>query len=150
MTEVATKAAALAQNYYLSLLSALFDWRGARAADTDSRRAAADAVSQLSHSKPHHILSMICSTTIDQLKQLKYSNTGTNAEARHGLLLALAAAIENCNRANQMQSVILLLWKDFDKLVGDLIGRVTREIELLRSGLCPAFFTCSVFKSMLS
>lgn len=136
MTEVATKAAALAPNYYLHLLSTLFDWRGARAADTDSRRAAADTVGQLSHSKSHHILNIICSTIVDQLKKLKYANTGTNAEARHGLLLFLAAAIENCERAHQMQSVLLSLWKDFDKLVGGLAGRVTREIELALEGAC--------------
>jgi hypothetical protein len=136
MTEVATKAAALAGNYYLALLSALFDWRGSRAADADSRRAAADAVGQLSQSKSYHILSIICANTVDQLKKLKPANTGTNAEARHGLLLTLAAVIENGKGLDQMQDILLSLWNDFDNLVGDLAGRVTRELELAFEATC--------------
>ena len=136
MTEVGTKAAALAENYFLALLSALFDWRGSRAADTDSRRAAADAIGQLSQPKSYHILSIICATTIGQLKKLKHTNTGITAEARHGLLLALATAIDNCNRVDRTQSILLSLWSDLDKLVGDLAGRVTRELELAFEATC--------------
>jgi tubulin-specific chaperone D len=131
MTEVATKAAALAENYYLAILSALFDWRGSRAADANSRRAAADAVGRLSQSKSHDILSIIYATAVGQLKKLKNANTGTNAEARHGLLLTLAAAIDNCERIDKMQSILLSLWGDLRDLVGDLAGRVTRELELV-------------------
>lgn len=136
MTEVATKAAALAESYYLALLTALFDWRGARAADADSRRAAADAVGQLSRSKSYHIVSILGGTIVDQLKKLKPANTGTNAEARHGLLLALAAAIENSKGMEQMQEFWLSLWHDFYDLVGDLAGRVTRELELAFEATC--------------
>ena len=143
MTEVAIKAAALAENYYLAFLSALFDWRGSRAADANSRRAAADAVGQLSQSKSHDILSIIYATAVDQLKKLKYVNTGTNAEARHGLLLTLAAAIDNCKRIDKMQSILLSLWGGLRDLVGDLAGRVTRELEL-------AFEATSVLLSSLA
>ena len=136
MTEVATKAAALAEEYYLALLSALFDWRGLRAADADSRRAAADAISQLSRSKSYSILSIICATAVDQLKNLKHANTGTNAEARHGLLLALAATIDNCKGVGQTQNIWLPIWRDLDKLIGDLAGRVTRELELAFEATC--------------
>ena len=136
MTEIATKAAVLTQNYHLALLSALFDWRGARAADADSRRAAADAVGKFSHSKSYHTSSIICETTVGQLKRLKHANTGTNAEARHGLLLALSAAIENCNGVDQRQSFLLSVWRDLDKLVGELAGRVTRELELAFEATC--------------
>jgi hypothetical protein len=136
MTEVAIKAAALADNYYLALLSALFDWRGSRAADADSRRAAADAVGQLSQSKSYPASAIICATAVDQLKKLKHANTGTNAEARHGLLLTLAAAIGSSKGVSQMQGDLLSLWKDFDKLVGDLAGRVTRELELAFEATC--------------
>jgi tubulin-specific chaperone D len=143
MTEVAIKAAALAENYYLAFLSALFDWRGSRAADANSRRAAANAVGQLSQSTSHDILSVIYTTAVDQLKKLKHANTGTNAEARHGLLLTLAAAIDNCKRIDKMQSTLLSLWGDLRDLVGDLTGRVTRELEL-------AFEATSVLLSSLA
>jgi hypothetical protein len=143
MTEVAIKAAALAENYYLAFLSALLDWRGSRAADAYSRRAAADAMGQLSQSKPHNIVSFIYTTAVDQLKTLKHANTGTNAEARHGLLLTLAAVIDNCKGMDKMQSILLSLWGDLRNLVGDLAGRVTRELEL-------AFEATSVLLSSLA
>ena len=136
MTEVATKAAQLAANYCLALLSALFNWRGSRAADADSRRAAADAIGEVARSKSYHILSTICATTADEIRKLKHANTGTNAEARHGLLLALAAAIDKCKGVDQTQDALLSLWRDLDKLAGDLAGRVTRELELAFEATC--------------
>ncbi len=159
MSEVATKGAALSPTYYMALLTALLDWRGSRATDAECRRSAAAAIGQLARLRSKHDLRVIETIILEQAKSLKPVNTGNNSEARHGLLLALSAAIDanaepkdanslngkpvssanvDCTRLEPNVDGILItsLWSDFDALIGDLEGRVTRELELAFEATC--------------
>lgn len=154
VNQVSTRAAALSSIYYTALLMALFDWRGSRATDADSRRSAADAIGQIALLHTQSNVRLTQATIIDEVKRLKHANTGNNAEARHGLLLALAASMNasaeqhtnsdpsvfatptNSEEGRRDALFSLSLWDEYDEFVGDLHGRVTRELELAFEAAC--------------
>jgi hypothetical protein len=101
--EVALQAAELSDEYYQGLLKALLGWRGIQDGDTGPRRVAADAIGKLVLTKQKSndtktgstwdIVSEAMDLVAERLKGL----AAREIEERHGLILSLAAIIENFN-----------------------------------------------------
>jgi tubulin-specific chaperone D len=102
--EVALQAAKLSDEYYQGLLKALLGWRGIQDGDTGPRRVAADAIGKLVLTKQKSkndtktgstwdIVSEAMDLVAERLKGL----AAREIEERHGLILSLAAIIENFN-----------------------------------------------------
>lgn len=102
--DVALQAAELADEYYQGLLNALLGWRGIQDGDDAARRVAADAIGKLVLTKQITKVGAKTGGTwkvvIDAMDLVGERLRGLAArevEERHGLILALAAIIENFN-----------------------------------------------------
>jgi hypothetical protein len=102
--EVALQAAELSDEYYQGLLTALLGWRGIQDGDAGPRRVAADAIGKLvltkqkskTDTKPGSTWDMV-SEAMDLVGERLKGLAAREIEERHGLVLALAAIIENFN-----------------------------------------------------
>jgi tubulin-specific chaperone D len=138
VTEVAVMVSALDPCYHDALLNALLDWRGARAADADSRRWAAIAVEELCGSAPATKRAEMLEKTLSDLQALKVTNLGVTAANRHGLLLCAAAILTSISEHEHAPSgKVLAVIHDVDveALSGNLTGRTTTDLELVMEGL---------------
>ncbi|KAI1624687.1 armadillo-type protein [Exophiala viscosa] len=140
MTEVAPQAAALDRKYHRPLLRALLDWRGARAIDVSQRRWGATAVSTLTASLTLAELSRLVQMILRQLFDLKFTNMGSTAGARHGLLLNLTSVLQSLRRSDLAETGKWLLKEGrnlfkLEKLTGKLDGRVTADVELVMEAI---------------
>ncbi len=136
--EVAVQAAALDATYHYALLEALLDWRGARAADADSRRWAATAMGELCtlSSVPQKI--ELLERVLAQLEALKSRNLGTTAGARHGLLLCSRAVIASVSDFVSLGPDVVystIQGHELASLAGSLDGRTTGDLELVLEGI---------------
>ena len=96
--EVASQAAELSNQYYQGLLNALLGWRGIQDGDAAARRVAANAIGKLVATK--QIASGTWQVVSDAMNLIGERLKGLAAreiEERHGLILALAAIIDNFN-----------------------------------------------------
>ena len=145
MCEIGILAASFGPAYLTDFLFGLTDWRGSRAADMESRRLAAKAAASIMiGSQSAHLLRRMSNTIIQQLMGLKSSNVGSTAEARHGLLLALAAMIntsspdvdtpQHVELKTVGQTVINMVITHLTDVVGSLLGRVGRDLDLVLEG----------------
>ena len=102
--EVALQAAELSDEYYQGLLKALLGWRGIQDGDTGPRRVAADAIGKLvltkqkskNDTKTGSTWDIVCEA-MDLVAERLKSLAAREIEERHGLILSLAAIIENFN-----------------------------------------------------
>lgn len=136
MIEVAPQAAALDRTYHRPLLQALIGWRGARAIDVNQRRWAATAVGILTASLTIAELSRLVQMILRQLFDLKPTNMGSTAGARHGLLLSLTSILQSLRRSDLavIRAWLLEEGKDLlllDRLTGRLDVRITADVELV-------------------
>lgn len=138
ITEVAVAAAALDLVYHHALLKALLDWRGARAADADSRRWAAAAMQKLcafsSAAQKVELLQRILS----ELEALRPRNLGTTSGARHGLLLSLAAIVRSHAEVFSATTDVILSTVQrigIITLSGSLESRTSSDLEVVMEGL---------------
>lgn len=134
MIEVATAASNLDPLYHQALTYALLGWRGVKATDADSRRQASVAVRQLASMASLKNLQAFLDTLVTEISQLKPSNRGQNAAARHGYLLALASTIRSLQTRSLEQArdtfrPLLPLLRNLTPLIGDADGRVTVDLE---------------------
>ena len=144
MVEVSLQAAELDHVYLDSLLVALPGWRGARAADPESRRWAAEAIHMLVGLVSLKDAIARCRVLEVQAANVKSSNAGSNAGIRHGVLLGLSAMLDRTRDRCQhlstsecpdpiaaLSSVLQSTLKDLDLITGIISGRVTRDLELV-------------------
>lgn len=129
---VAEDVSQLDQMYHVSILYSLLDWRGCRAVDADSRRQAATTIGNLFSTAEQKVKVAFAKQLVSQISDLKASNVGSNAAARHGLLLALTAVLESnvAGEAAAGESIGLLLPLIFElsNVAGPLTGRVTTDL----------------------
>lgn len=135
LLEVTTEASELETVYHQSLLYQLLGWRCSRAVDADSRRQAALAVGKLFSIAPKETKIAFAKHLISRIQDLKPSNVGSNAAARHGLLLALAAITvgktdrrTTNNTPQELQAIFRVAFSSLDSLTGSLDGRVTADL----------------------
>ncbi|KAJ9604277.1 hypothetical protein H2200_011111 [Cladophialophora chaetospira] len=136
MTEVSPLAAGLDPVYHKPLSRELTDWRGARAADVNQRRWAANTLQTLTENVPVSQTLPFTEFILGQLLDLKPTNIGTTAAARHGLLLGLAATLRSVRGVNSEETISWLAGNgspilDLERLTGKLEGRTTADIELV-------------------
>ena len=147
MCEVGTNAAFLSRTYLKAFVFGLTDWRGSRAADIESRRLAAKATATVLNSAlGAQLLRRMSKATIEQLRGLKSSNVGATAEARHGLLLALAAMIDTSlqdaythlyaqlNFNFNGEKILDMVIAHLIDVVGNIHGRIGRDSDLVLEG----------------
>ncbi|RMD45121.1 hypothetical protein DV735_g66, partial [Chaetothyriales sp. CBS 134920] len=149
MIEVTVQAAALDQEYHHALLHALIGWRGARAADADSRRWAATALRSLYNSTPLPLKVQILQKLKDELHRLGARNLATTAGARHGLLLCAAAVIDSLVALSPSQAPeILSLVDSIDMAAaaGDVGSRTTADLEVAMEAICTFVESLAKFK----
>ena len=147
MMDVAVQVSALNTSYHDSLLAALLDWRGAKAADADSRRWAAKAMRSLCMSVAFTRRASIVASGVKGLSTMKPRNHGTTAGARHGLLLSIAAVIDSgADDEQEERSELAQRIADLDltDLTGSLHERITADSELVMEGI--GVFLTSVTK----
>lgn len=145
MTVVAVDAAALDQIYHDALLEALLDWRGARAADADSRRWASTAMLKLNQATTVVVKETLLKTMIGDVQALKPRNLGATAGARHGLLLCMAAVIRsmsNVQAAENKKISAMLTALHLSGVTGSLEGRTTNDMELVIEAIGIFFEAC--------
>ncbi|KIV87718.1 hypothetical protein PV11_03247 [Exophiala sideris] len=140
MTTVAPEAAALDRTYHRPLLRALLGWRGARAIDVNQRRWGATSVSILTASLTLTELSRLVQVILRQLSALKYTNIGSTAGARHGLLLSLTSVLQALRQSSLTVTRTWLLGEGtelfmLDTLTGKLNVRVTTDVELVMESI---------------
>lgn len=132
VTEVADGVSRLSNDYRITLLHALLEWRGCRAADSEGRRQAATTTGHLFSTSDPLTKHTFLHTMIHQIDNLKLMNMGINAATRHGLLLALAAVVvelhQDSNGAELFDAVISPLLSTLERLTGDLHGRVSSDL----------------------
>ena len=88
--EIAVVASRLDKVYWHTLVDGLLDWRGVRSSDISSRRFAATAIGILATQHQQHDLEAVLTKVVDRLKSVEHRQV----EERHGLLLTLAAIID--------------------------------------------------------
>ncbi|KIW64745.1 hypothetical protein PV04_09656 [Phialophora macrospora] len=140
MAEVAPQAANLDMVYHRPLLQALTEWRGARAADVDQRRWAANALGILTKTLTVSTISAFAEVILRQLLDLKTVNIGSTAAVRHGLLLGLSSILQSMRAADPQFATS---WSVGDgrmilnlkQLTGRIEGRTTADIELVMEGI---------------
>ena len=138
MMDVAVQVSPLDISYHDSLLAALLDWRGAKAADADSRRWAAMAMRSLCKSVGTVKRTSIIASGVKDLSVLKPRDYGTSAGARHGLLLSVAAVIDSgaCDDEDERSKLAQrIAHLDLTALTGSLQERVTADSELVTEGI---------------
>ena len=136
--EVAVQAAALDSTYHYALLEALLDWRGARAADADSRRWAATAMGELCTLSSLQQKVDLLERMLSELADLKSRNLGITAGARHGLLLCSKAVIESVTDFVSLGPDVMfsaIQKHDLLSLTGSLDGRTTGDLEVVLEGI---------------
>ena len=137
MMDVAVQVSPLDTSYHDSLLAALLDWRGAKAADADSRRWAAMAMRSLCKSMAIAKRTSIVTSRVKDVSMLKPRNYGTTAGARHGLLLSIAAIIDS-GAGDEEDELVKLAQLITDLGLADLTGslheRITADSELVMEG----------------
>ena len=174
MNQVGIAASRLGEVYYHALLGSLLGWRGSQAADIDSRRFAADTLSELLLTADQ---ATVCATSkhVQQtLELLKVSNTGATAEARHGFLLALAACVNAETQSQSLEqhsgpspiqghtrmedgtkdfahhspenhnAIVEDLFSNLSAMTGNIHGRNGRDLELVLEG--TAVLLASLFR----
>ncbi|EXJ56139.1 hypothetical protein A1O7_09070 [Cladophialophora yegresii CBS 114405] len=149
VTEVAPQAAGLDVVYQGPLLQALTEWRGARAADMNQRRWAANALRTLTKTQPLSNTSTFAEAILRQLSDLKAMNIGSTAAVRHGLLLALSSILQSMREADTQFVTSWLavdgtLILDLKKLTGKIDSRTTADIELVMEGITA--LVCEICK----
>lgn len=132
MSEVSEAVSQLGEVYHVSLLYALLDWRGCRAVDAESRRQAASTAGLLLSKAELNVQTCFCREVVAQIQDLKSSNVGSNAATRHGLLLTLAAILEQAlaytSGKHEMLEVLSPVLRDFETTVGSLVGKTTSDL----------------------
>ncbi|RMZ85626.1 hypothetical protein DV737_g561, partial [Chaetothyriales sp. CBS 132003] len=150
MIEVTAQAAALGQQYHEALLQSLIGWRGALAADADSRRWAAAALRILCNSTSLTLKVQTLQKLKDGLHRLGTRNMATTAAARHGLLLCVAAIIDSmfASSTSQARELLLLIDSiDVAAVAGDLESRATADLEVAMEGICTYVESLAKFKA---
>ncbi|RMZ77388.1 hypothetical protein DV738_g4405, partial [Chaetothyriales sp. CBS 135597] len=153
MIEVTAQAAALDEQYHTALLHALIGWRGARAADADSRRWAVTALRNLYNSTPLTLKIQTLEKLRDGLHRLGPRNLATTAGARHGLLLCVAAVIDSLVALPPSQAPEILSLVDSVDMVaaaGDVGSRTTADLEVAMEGICTFVESLAKFKVTIS
>lgn len=132
ISEVAEAVSELDHVYHISILHSLLGWRGCRAVDADSRRQAASTIGNLLSKAEYKLQVAFAKHLVRLILDLKPSNVGVNAAARHGLLLALTAILEIDEIAGKpvLESLQFLhpIVLDLETATGLLGGRVTTDL----------------------
>lgn len=145
VTEVAVGSAKLHNVYWAALSDGLLEWRGIGASDAESRRLAATAIGVLSVTRGDHGVASIRKSIINELHCLRPGEV----EQRHGLLLAMAAIVENAKELNaqplagvssvRTREDLANLWNIFDTVLSlsekDFTSSVLRP-ELTAEATC--------------
>lgn len=99
LLEVAIGASRLNESYRCLIVDGLLDWRGIGSADSQSRRFAATAIGLLctTHSAAY------MKTILGQLQAMLKSLHPRQVEERHGLLLSLAAMVNESRRKQRVE-----------------------------------------------
>jgi tubulin-specific chaperone D len=140
MLEVAVAASELDKIYHDALLNALADWRGARAADPDSRRWAADAMRHLCRRTSTTRRTDLARQVLQTASKLKPRNLGTTAGSRHGLLLLASAIIESDDLQSNPGTWRKLFGSfKLEDLAGSLSGKATNDTEMVIESVAPLF-----------
>ena len=151
MTEVALAAAKLDSIYRDSLFEALLDWRGARAADADSRKWASITMGSLCGTIPTSRLAHVARRTLTTIARLKTRNLGATAGNRHGLLLAAAASLSSVRATtketdspsalaeHEPELLNYLSGLHLTPLTGDLHARASNELEMVMEAVAMLF-----------
>ena len=137
--EVAVQAASLEPEYHSALLQKLCGWRGATAADSESRRWAAAAMRMLLVNTQWPSKLSLLRSLAEEVYRLGMRNLGSAASGRHGLLLCVAAVGDSLISSSSLHSSQgLLTFDSFDitKMTGDLKGRPTADLEVVIEGVC--------------
>ena len=133
MQEVAASAAKLSSTYHEGIIAALLGWRAAMAADSDSRRDAAESLGSLADEYIGDKKTAVLEHIMQVLKVTKSANSATIARVRHGLLLTMAALLRP--RPNKQLliplPIALLIWQAIQKYAGSVGGRITKDLELV-------------------
>jgi hypothetical protein len=140
MAEVAPQAASLDVVYHRPLLQALTEWRGARAADVDQRRWAADALGVLTKALTVSTMSAFAEVILRQLLDLKTANIGSTAAVRHGLLLGLSSILQSMRATGPQHASSWSvgdgrMMLNLKKMTGRIEGRTTADVELVMEGI---------------
>lgn len=144
--EVAVQAAALDATYYYALLEALLDWRGARAADANSRRWSSIAMGELCKISTMPQKVVLLERMLSELAELKSRNLGITAGARHGLLLCSKAVIGSvADFVSPGPDVMFSAIQKYElsSLTGSLDGRTTGDLEVVLEGIGSFLATVS-------
>jgi len=132
MSEVSEAVSQLGDVYHISILYALLDWRGCRAVDAESRRLAASTVGMLFAKARLNVQRRFCQEIVSQIQDLKPSNVGSNAATRHGLLLTLAAILEQAlvttGGNHEVIKALSPVLQNFQTTTGPLLGKVTTDL----------------------
>ncbi|KAK6374852.1 hypothetical protein LTR64_002968 [Lithohypha guttulata] len=132
ISAVAQRVACLDETYHISLLYALLDWRGCRAVDADSRRQAAGTIGSLFLTAKTEHKTKFAEQLTSQIADLKPSNLGVNAAARHGLLLTLSSLFEiwkpGEDIATEVQQILRRTLDSLEHITGSLTGRTTADL----------------------
>jgi tubulin-specific chaperone D len=113
--EVALQAGELSDHYYQGLLNALLGWRGIQDGEAAARRVAADAIGKLVLTKQMAKITKADDTwevvkdAMDLVGGRLKVLAVREVEERHGLLLALAAIIENFNHECTTERIAALI-----------------------------------------
>ncbi|KKY17427.1 putative tubulin-specific chaperone [Phaeomoniella chlamydospora] len=158
--EVSVAAAQLSPLYHAALLQGLFEWRGIKSADSESRRVAALAIGRFCRLTVPDSVNFTVNVLISQLKLLPKKSSGSVLESRHGLLLALSATVIPPNEPGRIGSIseadakhLRELIQTFDEssaLLGIPLKRTMARSDLMYEA-CSALVTsvCSA-KDVLS
>lgn len=124
--EVAVGAARLDESYRHSIIHGLLEWRGLGSPDAQTRRFAASAIGVLATSRTPSEME----TTLSQVQEVLRGLHSRQIEIRHGLLLSLAAII---NEAKQKES-------DHNRSEKSFISSLAGLWDIFRS-ICPLSHT---------
>lgn len=137
VTDVAVGSAKLQGVYWAALSDGLLGWRGIGAPDADSRRLAANAIGTLSVIRGEEETVPIGMGVINELQRLQFGEV----EQRHGLLLALAAIVDNAREVKVQRTAKGRPIQEHQKLadlwdLSNLVPSIT-EKDLTSSALRP-------------
>lgn len=154
LIDVANDTAKLGRLYWDPLFDGLLQWRGIRAADSPSRRAAARALGRFALLHSFEGVVIVCQFLLGKL----LSVSSSDVESRHGLYLSLAALVDaffecqktpitsGCDTATQAAHIVSSLWNIFDSEKGPNADSLT--LSHLRPDLTAE--ACSRLISSLS
>lgn len=101
LLEVAVGASRLNESYRCLIVDGLLDWRGIRSADSQSRRFAATAIGLLCTTRSATDMG----TFLGQVQAILKSLHSRQVEERHGLLLSLAAMVNESRKLRRDEDV---------------------------------------------